>query len=208
MKAYKAFLIVIVILIIDQITKVWVKTHMFLGEEIPLTSFLTLHFTENPGMAFGMVLPGVWGKLLLSGFRLLAVGGGVWFILRLIKRNEHWGFITATSMILAGAIGNMIDGSFYGLIFTDSYHGLAQSFTGHGYAGFLQGLVVDMIHVRLFNFTLGGTTYEFFPFIFNIADSAITIGVFIIILFQGLFFKEENKADVTTAAENQNPANV
>ena len=208
MKAYKAFLIVIVILIIDQITKVWVKTHMFLGEEIPLTSFLTLHFTENPGMAFGMVLPGVWGKLLLSGFRLLAVGGGVWFILRLIKRNEHWGFITATSMILAGAIGNMIDGSFYGLIFTDSYHGLAQSFTGHGYAGFLQGLVVDMIHVRLFNFTLGGTTYEFFPFIFNIADSAITIGVFIIILFQGVFFKEENKADVTTVVENQNPANV
>lgn len=208
MKAYKAFLIVIVILIIDQITKVWVKTHMFLGEEIPLTPFLTLHFTENPGMAFGMVLPGVWGKLLLSGFRLLAVGGGVWFILRLIKRNEHWGFITATSMILAGAIGNMIDGSFYGLIFTDSYHGLAQSFTGHGYAGFLQGLVVDMIHVRLFNFTLGGTTYEFFPFIFNIADSAITIGVFIIILFQGVFFKEENKADVTTVVENQNPANV
>jgi len=208
MKAYKALLLVLVILIVDQITKVWVKTHMFLGEEIPLTSFLTLHFTENPGMAFGMVLPGVWGKLLLSGFRLVAVGGGVWFILRLIKRNEHWGFITATSMILAGAIGNMIDGSFYGLIFTDSYHGLAKSFTGHGYAGFLQGLVVDMIHVRLFNFTIGGTTYEFFPFIFNIADSAITIGVFIIILFQGEFFKEENKADVASVVENQNPANV
>ena len=171
---------------------------MFLGEEIPLTSWLTIHFTENPGMAFGMVLPGVWGKLILSGFRLIAVGGGAWFIFRLIQRNEHWGFITAASMILAGAIGNMIDGSFYGVIFTDSYHGIAEAFTGHGYAGYLHGLVVDMIHVRLFNFTLGGTTYEFFPFIFNIADSAITIGVVIIVLFQGVFFKEELKAEQTT----------
>lgn len=197
MKPYKPFLIIIGILIIDQLTKFWVKTHMFLGEEIPLTSWFSLHFTENPGMAFGMVLPGVWGKLFLSAFRLVAVGGGVWFIFHLIRQKSHWGFIVAASMILAGAIGNMIDGSFYGIIFTDSYAGAAKAFSGHGYAGFLQGLVVDMIHVKLFNFRLpqwvpgmGGQNYEFFPFIFNVADSAITVGVFIILIFQSRFFKE------------------
>lgn len=117
MKPYKPVLIVIFILIIDQFTKFWVKTHMFLGEEISITSWFSLHFTENPGMAFGMVLPGVWGKLFLSGFRLIAVGGGTYFIFYLIKQKAHWGFITAASMILAGAIGNMIDGSIYGVIF-------------------------------------------------------------------------------------------
>ena len=138
MKPYKAFLIVIVILVIDQLTKFWVKTHMFLGEEISVTSWFSLHFTENPGMAFGMVLPGVWGKLFLSAFRLVAVGGGVWFIRHLIKQNSHWGFVGAASMILAGAIGNMIDGTLYGVIFSDSYHGAAQFLPAQGYAGFLQ----------------------------------------------------------------------
>src|SRR4051812_19039078 len=120
MKSYKAFLIVLGILILDQFTKFWVKTHMFLGEEIPLTGWLSLHFTENPGMAFGMVLPGVWGKLFLSAFRLVAVVGGIWFIKHLIRQESHWGFVVCASMILAGAIGNMIDGTFYGMIFSDS----------------------------------------------------------------------------------------
>ncbi len=210
MKAYKAFLVVIVILIIDQLTKFWVKTHMFLGEEISVTSWFSLHFTENPGMAFGMVLPGVWGKLFLSGFRLVAVGGGTYFIFYLIKQKAHWGFITASSMILAGAIGNMIDGSIYGVIFSDSYMGVARLFPQHGYSGYMQGLVVDMIYVKIFNFHWGGQQYEFFPFIFNIADSAITIGVFLILIFQKVFFKEEVKTETLTAAteENQNSANV
>jgi signal peptidase II len=217
MKPYKAFLIVLIILIIDQLTKFWVKTHMFLGEEIPMTSWFSLHFTENPGMAFGMVLPGVWGKLFLSAFRLVAVVGGVWFIVRLIKQKAHWGFITASSMILAGAIGNMIDGTFYGVIFSDSYMGVAELFPERGYAGLLQGLVVDMVHVKLFTFHIpewvpwiGGGFYEFFPFIFNVADSAITVGVFIILIFQGVFFKEETKSATISpiVEENQNPANV
>ena len=198
MKAYKAFLIVLIILIIDQVTKFWVKTHMFLGEEISITSWFSLHFTENPGMAFGMVLPGVWGKLFLSAFRLVAVGGGVWFIRHLIQQNSHWGFVTAASMILAGALGNMVDGTIYGVIFSDSYMGAAKFLPEHGYAGYLQGLVVDMIHVKLFNFRLGETSYEFFPFIFNIADSAITIGVFLILIFQKAFFKEETKEAAPT----------
>ncbi len=203
MKAYKPFLLVLVILIIDQITKFWVKTNMYLGQEISLTSWLSLHFTENPGMAFGMVLPGVWGKLFLSAFRLVAVVGGVWFILRLIKQNAHWGFITTSSMILAGAIGNMIDGTFYGVLFSDSYHGAAVFLPEQGYAGFLQGLVVDMVHVRLFEFTLGGATYEFFPFIFNIADSAITVGVFIILIFQGVFFKENKQVEIQNSVSEK-----
>ena len=199
MKPYKAFLIVIVILIIDQLTKFWVKTHMFLGEEIVVTNWLSLHFTENPGMAFGMVLPGVWGKLFLSAFRLVAVGGGIYFIFYLIRQKAHWGFITSACLILAGAIGNMIDGSIYGLIFSDSYMGVARVFPDHGYAGLMQGLVVDMIHVKLFNFHFGGQLYEFFPFIFNVADSAITIGVFLILIFQKVFFKEEPKAETVIA---------
>jgi len=198
MKAYKALLIIIVILVVDQLTKFWVKTHMFLGEEISVTSWFSLHFTENPGMAFGMVLPGVWGKLFLSAFRLVAVGGGIYFIFYLIKEKAHWGFVTAASMILAGAIGNMIDGTIYGVIFSDSYMGVARAFPPHGYAGYLQGLVVDMIHVKLFTFHWGGQLYEFFPFIFNIADSAITIGVFLILIFQKVFFKEEVKIEVPT----------
>lgn len=221
MKPYKAFIIILVILIFDQATKFWVKTHMFLGEEIPVTSWFSIHFTENPGMAFGMVLPGVLGKLFLSAFRLVAVGGGIWFILHLIKQKSHWGLVVASSMILAGAIGNMIDGTVYGVIFSDSYSGVAKLFPARGYAGFLQGLVVDMVHIKLFTFYVpgwvpiaGGSFYEFFPFIFNVADSAITIGVFIILIFQGVFFKEEFAGSKThTSADEpqidiQNPANV
>ena len=202
MKPYRPFLIVIAILIIDQFTKFWVKTHMFLGEEISVTSWFSLHFTENPGMAFGMVLPGVWGKLFLSGFRLVAVGGGMYFIYYLLKQKAHWGFITAASMILAGAIGNMIDGTIYGIIFSDSYMGVARVFPPHGYAGFLQGLVVDMIHVKLPEITWNGRSHEIFPFIFNVADASITTGVFLIRIFQKSFFKEEEAESVTAVEQN------
>lgn len=199
MKKYQALLIIVAILVIDQITKLWVKTHMMLGEEIPVTSWFIINFVENPGMAFGMKLPGVWGKLFLSAFRLVAVTGGFWFLLRCIKRNEHWGFTTCVALILAGAIGNMIDGSFYGVIFTDSYGRYAEMFpAGGGYAGFMQGLVVDMVQLKLFHVSVpesfpiwSGQEFDFFPFIFNVADAAITLGVFFILIFQNTFFKEE-----------------
>jgi signal peptidase II len=203
MKAYKVFLIVLAVLIIDQALKLWVKTHMIMGEEIVIAYGFRLHFTENPGMAFGMVLPGVWGKLFLSFFRLAATAAGIWYIYRQLKQNAHWGFITACSLILAGAIGNMIDGTFYGLIFTHSYGQIAQIFPkGGGYAGFLQGHVVDMLWFPVFHGFFptwlpvwGGEYFEFFRPVFNIADSSITVGVFIILIFQKVFFKEEETSN-------------
>ena len=217
MKPYKVFLIVLAVLIVDQAVKIWVKTHMVMGEEIIITNWWRLHFTENAGMAFGMVLPGVWGKLFLSLFRLTAAVGGFWYILHLLKNKAHWGFITACSMILAGAIGNMIDGTVYGLIFTDSFGRIATLFPkGGGYAGFLQGHVVDMLWFPLFHGFFpnwmpfwGGEYFEFFRPVFNVADASITTGVIIILAFQQYFFTEEtettsdNTKAVVPEQENQ-----
>lgn len=201
MKPYKAFLIVLAVLILDQAVKLWVKLHMVMGEEIVVTNWFRLHFTENPGMAFGMVLPGVWGKLFLSVFRLAAAAGGFLYIHHLLKTKAHWGFVSACSMILAGAIGNMIDGAFYGMIFSDSYGKVATLFPhGGGYSGFLQGQVVDMLWFPLVHGTIPGwfpiwkgEYFEFFRPVFNVADSAITTGVFIILVFQKYFFAEESE---------------
>lgn len=210
MKGKHALLIIVAILIIDQITKLWVKTHMMLGEEIVITSWFRIHFTENPGMAFGMALPGVAGKLFLSFFRLVAVGGGIWYLRKLIQEKSHWGFIVSVSMVLAGAIGNMIDGTFYGVIFTDSYHSVAEVFPQKGYSGWMQGLVVDMLWFPLYQGFLpewlpfiGGSYFEFFRFIFNIADASITTGVIIILLFQNVFFRQTDLAGQQVVAENK-----
>jgi len=199
MKAYKVFLIILAVLVLDQAVKIWVKTHMMMGDEIMITHWWHLHFTENPGMAFGMVLPGVWGKLVLSVFRLAAACGGLWYIIHLLKTNAHWGFVTACSLILAGAIGNMIDGAFYGILFTDSFGRVAHFLPkGGGYAGFLQGRVVDMLWFPLMSGRFpgwvpiwGGEEFEFFRPVFNVADSAITSGVFVILIFQKYFFIDE-----------------
>lgn len=198
MKGYKAAIIILSIILIDQATKIWVKSNMMLSQEYIITDWFRIHFTENPGMAFGMMLPGVWGKLFLSIFRLFAVAGGVWYLRKIIHGKAHWGFVTAASMVLAGAMGNMIDGTFYGVIFSESHHQVAQLFPAEGgYSGWMQGLVVDMLWFPLFHGFwpewvpfVGGDYFEFFRFIFNIADAAITTGVIIILLFQGVFFKD------------------
>ena len=198
MKGYKAAIIIVSIILIDQATKIWVKSNMMLSQEYIITDWFRIHFTENPGMAFGMMLPGVWGKLFLSIFRLFAVVGGVWYLRKIIYEKAHWAFVTAASMVLAGAMGNMIDGTFYGVIFSESHHQVAQLFPAEGgYSGWMQGLVVDMLWFPLFHGFwpewvpfVGGDYFEFFRFIFNIADAAITTGVIIILLFQGVFFKD------------------
>ncbi len=182
-----------------------------MGDEIPVTNWFVIHFTENEGMAFGMKLPGVWGKLFLSFFRLAAGIGGMYYLYKIVQQQAHWGFVTAVSMILAGAIGNMIDGTFYGLIFSDSTYHVAQLFPKQGYAGFMQGHVVDMLWFPIYQGVYpswfpfwGGEPLEFFRPVFNIADAAITTGVLLILLFNRVFFKDPEPV-VTEQPESDLP---
>ena len=213
-KSHLAILIVFLVLLLDQGSKIWVKTHMLLGQEHIITSWFRIHFTENPGMAFGMVLPGIYGKLVLSAFRVVAVSLIIYYIRLSIRENAHRGFIAALSLILAGAIGNILDGAFYGLVFTDSFYHIA-NFTpiGHGYTGFMKGYVVDMFWFPLWEGFLpasipvfGGKYFMFFEPVFNVADAAITGGVLVILFFSWLFFKEKPIAttEATTPEEPQN----
>ncbi|MBS4012576.1 MAG: lipoprotein signal peptidase [Bacteroidetes bacterium] len=200
-KKYIPWLVVILILLIDQIIKILVKTNMTLGQSIPvLGDWFILHFTENEGMAFGMSLPGQYGKLLLSLFRLVAVGFIGWYIYSLIQKNASVGLLISVSLILAGAAGNIFDSAFYGLIFSESsWNEAAVMFAdGGGYAGFLHGKVVDMFYFPILKGTFpswfpfwGGDEFIFFRPVFNIADAAITIGVFIILIFQKKLFHNQ-----------------
>jgi signal peptidase II len=194
----KSILIVLTILIIDQILKIWIKTHMILGQEINVFgNWFILHFTENDGMAFGIDFPGNSGKIILSLFRLAAITGIAIFLRHLIRNNANIGFILSVALILAGAIGNIIDSAFYGLIFDHSWGHVAKMFTKEGgYAPFLYGKVVDMLYFPIIRgywpqwFPVwGGKEFIFFRPVFNIADSSITTGVFIILFFQKRFFK-------------------
>ena len=197
----KALLIVFLVLLIDQIVKIWIKTHMSLGDQIPvIDNLFYIHFTENYGMAFGLELEGTYGKLLLSLFRILAVGGIGWYLFSLVQQSAPSGLIFSVSLIMAGAIGNILDSAFYGLIFSESTPLDAATFlpVEGGYAGFLHGAVVDMFY---FNSHFDHVFWSNEPFtfsfpIFNVSDSAITIGVVIILLFQKRFFKHDKQAIV------------
>jgi len=195
----KSILFILLILLIDQALKIWVKTHMMIGDEIPLFGkWGILHFIENNGMAFGMEMGGKPGKLVLSVFRIIAIFGIGWFLSSLVKRKANTGLILAVSAILAGAIGNIIDSAFYGMIFSESYNQIAALFPPEGgYSGFLHGKVVDMFYFPVLNTTWPewspvrpGQSLIFFRPVFNIADSSITCGVLSIILFQKKMFKD------------------
>jgi len=195
----KAVLLVILILIADQCLKFWVKTHMVIGEEREIFGNRgLLHFIENNGMAFGMEMGGKTGKIILSLFRIVAIGGISWFLSSLIKKKSYTGLILAVSAILAGAIGNIIDSAFYGMIFSESYSHPAVLFPPKGgYSSFLLGRVVDMFYFPIINTTWPdwspfrpGESLVFFRPVFNIADSAITCGVFAIIIFQKKMFRD------------------
>ncbi len=210
-KLTKSILVVVIILVIDQVLKIWVKTHMMIGESSfehwgwPM-KWAQIRFIENRGMAFGMVFPGLSenvAKVSLSILRIIAIGGIIWFILKIIKQDAHIGFVISLSLILAGAIGNLIDSAFYGLIFNESGNiyiagdQIANLFPeGGGYKPFLQGSVVDMLYFPMIETTYpswspinAGEKLVFFQPIFNIADSAVTVGVAIILIFQKKFFK-------------------
>lgn len=195
----KSILIIILILVADQILKFWVKTHMVIGEEIPLFGkWGMLHFVENNGMAFGMEMGGRAGKLVLSTFRIIAITGIGWFLYSIIRKKVNTGLIITVSVILAGAIGNLIDSAFYGIIFSESYYQPAVLFPdGGGYSSFLLGKVVDMFYFPVINTQWPdwspfrpGESFIFFRPVFNIADSAITCGVISVLLFQKRMFRE------------------
>lgn len=206
----KAVLITFIVLLVDQVSKFLVKLNMRYGEEIVLFDWFKINFVENPGMAFGLEFGGEWGKLALTSFRIIAVFGIAYYIYLLSqKKDTPKGLVTAMSLIFAGAVGNIIDSVFYGVIFSESYHNIATLFPeGGGYAGWMHGRVVDMLYFPLFqgsypNFLpfVGGDSFEFFRPVFNVADTSISVGVGIIILFQKRFFnQEEEKSDNSQVA--------
>ncbi len=202
MKYRNALLIVIFVILIDQISKFYIKLNFTYGEDLMVIgSWFRLHFIENEGMAFGMKLSdNSFGKLALTLFRLVAVVFGFFLIKRLVNKQYTRGLILCSALILAGAAGNLIDSMFYGLIFTESPY--CPHFTtvcetaklvapGQGYGAFLHGKVVDMLYFPLISTTLpdwlpiwGGKRFDFFEPVFNIADMAISIGVFALLFFQ------------------------
>ena len=186
-KTWIVIAIIFLLLLIDQSTKIWVKTHMQLHEHIDVFSWFQIYFTENPGMAFGLEIIDKW---LLSVFRIIAVTAIAYYIFTLIKRNYSLGYITCIALIFAGALGNIIDSVFYGVIFDHSYGQVATFMADEGYGTILHGKVVDMLYFPLIQTTLpdwvpvwGGEHFVFFRPIFNIADSAICVGVFILLVF-------------------------
>jgi len=196
----KSALFIVVLLILDQIFKIWIKTNMMLGEEFPVFGdWFIIHFIENNGMAFGMELEGKWGKVLLSLFRIVAICGIGWYLNDICKKKAPKGLILSIGLIFAGAMGNIIDSAFYGMIFNDSYYQVASFMPeAGGYSSFLHGKVVDMLYFPLVdgNFpswfpVWGGEHFVFFRPVFNVADSYITIGVTFILLFHKKYFVEE-----------------
>ena len=214
MKLRNTVLIIALIIIADQALKIWIKTSFPFGDtKLTGLEWFKLYFIENKGMAWGWEFGGEWGKMILTLFRLGAVIFGTWYLGKIVKQKYSRGFIICAALIYAGALGNLIDSMFYGLIFEDSsYSHVAKMFPPQGYAGFLHGRVVDMLYFPIIksNFPswmplVGGDDFEFFSPIFNIADASISIGVITLFIFQKKFFKkhheEEKHPTVETSTE-------
>lgn len=189
-KKHIAILTVILAILIDQISKIYIKTHFQLGEEVVVfNDWFRIHFTENNGMAWGFEFGGKTGKLFLTLFRVVAVTGIVYWLWQSIKRKAHTAVIIAIALILAGAVGNIIDSVFYGVIFDSSYHNVATLFSDNPYGELFHGKVVDMLYFPIYE----GENFTFFNAIFNGADSWITIGVALLFIFNKQAFPKEEK---------------
>lgn len=203
-KKHIPWIVISLVLLLDQTSKIIVKTQMTIGQNISvLGDWFNIYFIENEGMAFGMQFSGEYGKLILSLFRIVAVVFIGWYIYKLILKDAPRGLIACISLIMAGALGNIIDSAFYGVIFSESHFSqAAQMFPPEGgYAGFLHGKVVDMLYFPIIRGEFpqwfpfwGNQEFIFFRPVFNIADSAITIGVLILLVFQKQFFAFEKEA--------------
>ncbi len=207
----KSLIIVIAILLIDQIVKVWVKLNFTIGEEVDLIGdWCKLHFIENEGMAFGMSFGGVAGKYVLTFLRIIASVLIGWYLLKLIKKGGNKLAVYSFTLIFAGAVGNIIDSMFYGLLFSESTFFSVSQFLpeGGGYAPMFLGKVVDMFYFPIIDTTLpqwipffGGNDFRFFNAIFNISDVSITIGV-VILLISLIFAKKEDQIDAEVVEDN------
>jgi len=187
----KIFFTAFILILFDQTLKIWIKTNFILGEESKIFDWFIIHFTENNGMAFGIEFGGYTGKKILTLFRIIVVGIGIKYIYDLTKTRFSNGTLIALGLIIGGAIGNIIDSSFYGIIFNESYNNVARFMPElGGYSSFLHGKVVDMFYFPLMNGHFpnwlpiwGGEHFIFFRPVFNIADAGIFTGIFLIFLF-------------------------
>ncbi|WP_196885782.1 lipoprotein signal peptidase [Aureivirga sp. CE67] len=195
----KAVIIIVLVLLIDQISKIWIKTHFVLGQEIRVFDWFRIHFIENNGMAWGTEFGGDKGKLFLTLFRLVAITGIGYWLYSSVKSKASNLLVVAVALIFAGALGNIIDSVFYGVIFSESnYHEVATMFPEMGYRPLFYGKVVDMLYFPIWKGDLpswipivGGKPFTFFNAIFNIADTAISVGVGILIVFSKKVFPKK-----------------
>ena len=216
MSLKKSVLLILLILVIDQWSKIYIKTHFVLGESIDVFTWFKILFIENEGAAWGAKLSDLLpisdkiGKLVLTIFRLLAICGiGYWLYDVILKKTSRT-LIVAVSLIFAGALGNIIDSVFYGMIFNESYNELATLFSDEPYGGVFYGKVVDMLYFPMIDTTwpdwvpyLGGGNFRFFEPVFNIADTAISTGVGILLVFNKRAFKEDEETEVVDVIESQ-----
>jgi len=210
----KSILIILLILVADQTLKILVKTNMTLYQQIPLLwNWGILHFVENNGMAFGLSLPGTWGKALLTSFRIVAVIAIAFYMRQLIRIGAHTGLIITLSMVMAGALGNIIDSVFYGVIFNESSPLVTASLfpEGGGYASLFHGKVVDMFYFPVIKgnypeWFRGGSSFIFFRPVFNLADASISVAVAIILFNQKRFFRHVSHGDKQEEGTQDNPA--